>query len=341
MLAALASSGGCGTTRWSDTNRTATEQLLVSDALERAISEVDFHALADQDVYLDTRYVAGAVDEKYLIATLRQHIIASGCILQDHAEDARYIVEVRAGSVGTNRHELLFGVPSTHLPSGGPFPVSAPSIPEVPLVKRTAQQGVCKIGVYAYDRVTGKPVWQSGTRKVVSNFKDVWVFGTGPFQTGTVVDGTHLAGGDVTAPLADSAKAPPLPNKALVAQEIRFPEVPDDPNQPPRRKWHPQPKNAAGGDANSTASAASTATTTPAMPSISSSSDSSSPAPGAAGSPPPASGSAVVAASATAPTPPNPAAGTIGLIQAVDWIHSVKDRSLTTKPPDPSTTTSP
>ena len=46
---------GCGTTKWSDSPRTATEQLLISDAVDRAISEIDFSALADKDVYLDTR----------------------------------------------------------------------------------------------------------------------------------------------------------------------------------------------------------------------------------------------------------------------------------------------
>ena len=33
---------GCGTTRSSDTLRTATEQLLISDAVDRAIQSVNF-----------------------------------------------------------------------------------------------------------------------------------------------------------------------------------------------------------------------------------------------------------------------------------------------------------
>ena len=45
---AVALLAGCGTTKWSDSPRTATEQLLISDAVDRAISEIDFSALANK-----------------------------------------------------------------------------------------------------------------------------------------------------------------------------------------------------------------------------------------------------------------------------------------------------
>src|SRR5262245_864463 len=96
-LCALAAAG-CGTTKWSDSPRTATEQLLVSDAVDRAISEIDFGVLADKDVYLDTRFIITALDQNYVISTLRQHMLASGCIIKDKPEDSTYVVEVRTGS---------------------------------------------------------------------------------------------------------------------------------------------------------------------------------------------------------------------------------------------------
>ena len=39
---------GCGTTRWTDTKRTATEQMLISDAVDRAVSQMNFSLLAGQ-----------------------------------------------------------------------------------------------------------------------------------------------------------------------------------------------------------------------------------------------------------------------------------------------------
>lgn len=217
MLCALA---GCGTTRWSDTSRTATEQMLISDAVDRAISQIDFSALSGHDVFLENKYIATYVDEKYIISTLRQHMLASGCVIKDKAEDASYVVEVRTGAVGTNRHDLLFGVPQTSLPVGGMFPLAPTSVPEIPLMKRTGQQGVCKIAVFAYDRLSGNPVWQSGTRQVASKAKDIWFFGAGPFQRGTIYEGTKFAGEKLNVPLAKQSSE--RPNDVWVSHEINF-----------------------------------------------------------------------------------------------------------------------
>ena len=51
---------GCGTTRSTDTNRTATEQLLISDAIDRAVQTMDVHTLSGQTVFLDDTKVADA-----------------------------------------------------------------------------------------------------------------------------------------------------------------------------------------------------------------------------------------------------------------------------------------
>lgn len=192
---------GCGTTKWSDSPRTATEQLLVSDAVDRAISQIDFTALANQDVYVDTRYIVTALDQNYVVSTLRQHMLASGCVIKDKPEEATYIVEVRSGGLGTNRQDLLFGVPATNVPTPGLLPAGSAAIPEIALMKRTNQQAVCKIAVYAYERVSGRPVWQSGNRKVASRAKDSWFLGAGPFQKGNIYDGTAFAGEKLGGPL--------------------------------------------------------------------------------------------------------------------------------------------
>jgi hypothetical protein len=235
-LAALSAlAAGCGTTKWSDSPRTATEQLLVSDAVDRAISEIDFTALADKDVYLDTRYIVTALDQNYVVSTMRQHMLASGCIIKDKPEDADYIVEVRSGSLGTNRQDLLFGVPATNLPTAGLLPVGSAAIPEIALMKRTNQQAVCKIAVFAYDRMTGRPVWQSGNRKIASRAKDSWFLGAGPFQKGTIYDGTAFAGEKLAVPLIKNrrAQAPQASvgvERTFNARNMQFAEPASPPN---------------------------------------------------------------------------------------------------------------
>ncbi len=179
---------GCGTTRWSDTSRTATEQLLVSDAIDRAVDRIDLSPLYGQSVYLDETYLRGVVDEKYLISSLRQHMLANGLQVKDQRDEADFVIEARAGAVGTSRQEVLYGIPAVNLPSMGPF-VAPAAIPEVPLAKRTEQQGVAKIAMFAFENKTGNRVWQSGIERVAASARDIWLFGAGPFQRGTIYRG--------------------------------------------------------------------------------------------------------------------------------------------------------
>lgn len=186
---------GCGTTRSTDTNRTATEQLLISNAIDMAVQSVDVKTLAGQSVFLDDSRLGDVVDRNYLISTLRQHLLASGCNLRDQRDQADFIVEARAGAVGTDRNDLLFGVPSTNVPQIFPLqPVPGAVIPEIPIAKRRDQKGIAKIGVFAYHRETGTPVWQSGLVHQQSSSNDVWILGAGPFQRGSIYEGTEFAG---------------------------------------------------------------------------------------------------------------------------------------------------
>ncbi|MBX9787622.1 MAG: hypothetical protein K2Y37_01785 [Pirellulales bacterium] len=193
---------GCGTTRWSDTARTATEQLLISNAIDRAVSELDFEVLRGHDVFFDPSYLRGATDENYLVSSLRQHLLASGVVLRELRTEADFVVEARSGGIGTDRSDLLFGVPSVAVPSVPGMPVPMPStIPEIPFAKTTNQRAVAKIAVFAYNRNTGRPVLQSGIVPVTSTARNSWFFGAGPFQRGTVYEGTKFAGDQVSVPI--------------------------------------------------------------------------------------------------------------------------------------------
>lgn len=373
VLASLAISG-CGTTRWSDTSRTATEQLLLSDAIDRAISEMDFHVLNGQTLYLDTKFISGEVDERYLVSTLRQHMIASGCMIRDKPEEATWILEIRSGAIGTNRSDLLFGVPATTLPTGGVLTGIPSAIPEIPLVKRTAQIGVCKIAVFAYDRVSGRPVWQSGTRQLASRTKDVWIFGAGPFTRGTIHDGTVLAGEQLAQTKKRNGKA----DSVWVAHEIQFPDPqrfqqPWLPGTPtgvmPAAFYAPisaQPINNANAPGSPAAGGApgAAAGSPPAGPSGSSggsgsgssngsaagngsssggssgggSSNSGSSNSGSSGSGSSNSGSGSSSATSGTTSSANPAAGALGAVNALDWAHSMLGSDRTSSAPANSTT---
>jgi len=196
----LCSSTGCGTTRTSNTLRTATEQLLISDAIDRAVQEIDFTPLAGKDVFFDDRHLYDVVDDAYLISTLRQHLLASGCVLKEDREQATFIVEPRAGAIGTDNDDLLFGIPQTNIPQITLLAALPAAIPEIPIAKRRKQRGVAKIAVFAYRRDSGEPAWQSGIATSESTSNDTWVLGAGPFKRGTIHEGTTFAGDKITKP---------------------------------------------------------------------------------------------------------------------------------------------
>jgi hypothetical protein len=240
---------GCGTTRVTNSQRTATEQLLVSNAIDQSVSQLDFRVLANKPVYFDAHYLGASVDQGYVVSSLRQQLLACGCILAEERSQATYVVEARSGGIGTDLHELLFGVPQMNLPSVLPGQPSL--IPEIPLAKKTDQKGVAKIAVFAYNRRTGRPVWQSGVVQADSTSKDTWVLGAGPFRRGTIGEATEIAGQEVRIPLL-SGKEGGAEEKApvmAVTQPAAWEEAPETQELSPIRligeSRSPEPTKAA------------------------------------------------------------------------------------------------
>lgn len=190
---------GCGTT----TQRLATEQLLISDAVDEAVSEIDFSHLTHQDVFLDTTYMRNTkgvsfANTDYIISSLRQQLAAAGCRLQDNRNDARIIVEPRVGALGTDGHEVNYGLPKTGQITAAAASLTAapvlPAIPEISFGRTDEQLGIAKIVVFAYDRESKVAVWQSGISRSESSCRSSWVLGAGPFQKGSIYQGTKFAG---------------------------------------------------------------------------------------------------------------------------------------------------
>jgi hypothetical protein len=185
--------GGCGTTKMTDSPRAATEMLLTSQAIDYAVAQIDFSPLGGQPVFLDTSSLdKDVVDKGYLVSLVRQQLLAHGALLQEDRWRAVYVVEVRAGALGTDRHTTMLGTPAVSLPSV--VPGLPTSIPEIAVAKKNDQRGVAKVAVFAYNRVTGRALWQSGTIEATSRVKDTWVLGAGPYTRGTIHQKAELAG---------------------------------------------------------------------------------------------------------------------------------------------------
>lgn len=203
---------GCGTTQ----QRAGTEQLLLSDSVDRSVDRIDLSLLSGETVYLDATYIepvktAGYVNSSYIISALRQKLITSGCLLKTLPEEADYIVEARVGALGTDGLEVTYGIPANNALGAAASLIAsapaAPAIPEIAFGKRRGAMSTSKVVAFAYHRESGQPVWQSGAAIAKSDAKDTWLFGAGPWQRGSIYDGTQFAGNRLSLP-GKKKKAP-------------------------------------------------------------------------------------------------------------------------------------
>lgn len=209
--------------------RLATEQLVVSDSVDRSVARIDFGPLRGQRVFLDTKYMlasrpAGFVSPEYVISSLRQQMMAYDVRLMDKIEDADIVVEARCGVLGSDGHDVSFGIPAGNAASsaatafaGTPVP---PILPEISLAKRMDQLGATKVAVFAYDKESKAPIWQSGISTSMSTAKDFFVLGVGPIQRGSVYGGTRFAG-DPLKPFDPIALARQLPDPVAAFRHER------------------------------------------------------------------------------------------------------------------------
>jgi hypothetical protein len=212
VLCCLLLASGCGAA----VRRNGTEQLLLSDSIDRAIDQLDLSPLAGRKVYLDTEYMKTYkgpnvfITSDYIISALRQKLTTSGCFIQATRLEADYILEARVGALGTDSMEVTYGIPSSNglgtaasALAGAP---AVPAIPEISVGKRNGVKGISKVVVFAYHRETSVPVWQSGSAVARSDARDSWFLGIGPLSRGSVYNGTLLAGNRINSPFAKKNK---------------------------------------------------------------------------------------------------------------------------------------
>ena len=186
---------GCGTIKTTNSPRTGTEQLLLTSAWDDALQKVDFTPLTGVPVFLDTANLA-STDQGWMISSIRQAMLAKGVLLRPKLEQAQWVVVASVGAYGTDEQNWLLGISQTTIPptiTGVP----AGTIPKISLAERNTQQGVAKLGLFAYERGSGRLAWRSGTVMATSNAKEVYLGGVGPIRTGSIRERADFLGVEV------------------------------------------------------------------------------------------------------------------------------------------------
>ncbi len=171
LLVVVLIAGACSTTRDTLPARAATEQLLLSAAVDRAARQLTLAIPRDMKVYVDSQYVEG-YDSKYATGAIRDSLLKQGVRLINTRSDADAIVEARVGALSIDERRRLLGIPDTELP----VPLAGQlRLPEIALFKKHQWKGVAKLAVTAYDAKTGLLIDSSGPQYGASDKTD-WVF---------------------------------------------------------------------------------------------------------------------------------------------------------------------
>ena len=169
---------GCASTKTSNTARTATEQLLITNAVDQALDKIDFRAFQGHTVFLDDRYV-DCTDKQYVIASVRHRILHQGAVLVSKPEEAEVLVELRTGVVGTDIADSFLGIPEVTLPG-------MLTLPEVRVLARQVQTGTAKLGIVAVDAQTKEVLGEGGMTLARSDTNSWYIAGMGPFKSGSI-----------------------------------------------------------------------------------------------------------------------------------------------------------
>ena len=160
MPACLASAllAGCSTERLAPPARTATEQLLISVAVDRAVERLAAELPSEGTVFVEPGNLEG-FDGKYAVSAMRDGLLRRGGRLAADRARADMVVEMRAGALSVDDRDALVGIPSF----GVPIPLSGDvNLPEVALFKKDMAQGVVKLAATAYDARTGSLLKSAG-----------------------------------------------------------------------------------------------------------------------------------------------------------------------------------
>ena len=159
-------------------HETATEQLLISNAVDDSLSNIDFGKFAGHNVFLEEKYME-SIDKPYILGSVRHRLMMQGVRIVDKKEDSDVTIEMRSGAVGTDSSKMFVGVPEVVVPG-------MVTIPELRVMNRDMQQATAKIGMVAYHTETGQVLGDGGVSLSQSDRNNWYVLGVGPYRNGSL-----------------------------------------------------------------------------------------------------------------------------------------------------------
>lgn len=155
LLAAGLALSACASTTETNPGRTATEQLLLARAADRAVEGLSLPLPAGAAVYVDESYFQGE-GARYAISAIRAALSDAGFRLAPNKDAADAVFEIRAGALSLEQMRRVFGIPEMRVPINETFNVV--SLPELSIYSHRDRVGVAEFSGFLYDAQTGSPL---------------------------------------------------------------------------------------------------------------------------------------------------------------------------------------
>ncbi|GAA0613242.1 hypothetical protein GCM10009422_05230 [Brevundimonas kwangchunensis] len=153
--AALIALTACASTTETNPARTATEQLLIARAADRAVEGLTLPIPAGSRVFVDELYFR--VDNApYAISAIRGALSEAGYAVVPTRAEADAVLEVRAGALSLEQMRRVVGLPDMRVPINETLNVV--SIPELSIYSRRDRIGVAEFSGFLYEPRTGAPL---------------------------------------------------------------------------------------------------------------------------------------------------------------------------------------
>jgi len=145
----------CASTSETYPGRTATEQLLVARAADRAVEGLTLPIPAGSKVFVDDSYFR-AENSAYAVSAIRAALSDAGYALAPDKAGADAVFELRAGALSLEQMRRVVGLPEMRIPINDSFNVV--SLPELSIYSRRDRVGVAEFSGFLYEPRTGAPL---------------------------------------------------------------------------------------------------------------------------------------------------------------------------------------
>jgi hypothetical protein len=151
---------GCSTTDRISSPRSAWEQILSTEAIDRAMAQIEWPELPGRTVFVSLgapdEGISSPTDREYLKRVVQVALADRGALIVTEYDQAELTLVVLVGAMGLDIGGRFLGLTGT---SGGFIPIT---IPELPLYKKTRRQGFTKTEIALVDHKNGAVIHRSG-----------------------------------------------------------------------------------------------------------------------------------------------------------------------------------